>query len=86
MQHYSMTVVIPVSKRGTVTLPPDLRRKLGLDRLENPMLLAKEQDGKLVLEPATAVPVRDIPKATIQKWISEDAAAMKGFLKSEKRK
>jgi len=81
-----MAVVIPISKRGTVTLPPDLRRQLGLDRLENPMLLAEEQDGKLILQPATAVAVRDLPKATMKKWISEDEAAMKGFQKSGKRK
>ena len=32
------------------------------------------------------MPVRDIPKATIQKWISEDAAAMKGVPKKRKAK
>ena len=74
-----MSTVIPISKRGTVTLPPALRRSLGLEGLENPMLIASEVDGKLVLEPATAIPVRDIPKKTIRKWISEDEAAMKAF-------
>lgn len=84
-----MTVILPVSKRGTVTLPPDLRSKLGLDRLENPMLLAEEKDGKLLLEPATAVPVRDLPEATIRGWIVEDEkamAALKGVRKAKKRK
>jgi len=40
---------------------------------------AEEVDGKLVLDPATAVPVRDIPKKTIRKWIGEDEAAMKAL-------
>jgi len=79
-----MSTVIPISKRGTVTLPPALRRNLGLEGLENPMLIAEEVDGKLVLEPATAIPVRDIPKKTIRKWISEDEAAMKGFKTKKK--
>jgi len=55
-----------------------------LEGLENPMLIAEEREGKLVLEPATAIPVRDIPKKTIRKWISEDEAAMKAF-KSKKK-
>ena len=33
MQRWSM-ITIPVSKRGTITLPPDMRRKLGLDAAE----------------------------------------------------
>lgn len=85
MQYRSMAVVIPMSKRGTVTLPPELRRRLGLDRLENPMLLAEEQDGKLVLEAATAVPVRDLPEDKIQQWIADDEAAMQAFSKAGKR-
>lgn len=65
-------------------MPPALRRSLGLEELENPMLIANEVDGKLVLEPATAIPVRDIPKKTIRKWISDDEAAMKAFKAKKK--
>ena len=64
-----MSTVIPIRKRSAITLPPALRRSLGLEGLENPMLIASEVDGKLVLEPATAIPVRDIPRKTIRKWI-----------------
>ncbi len=63
-------------------MPPSLRRSLSLEGLDNPMLIASEVDGKLVLEPATAIPVRDIPKRTIRKWISEDEAALKAFKKA----
>ncbi|MDD2764973.1 MAG: hypothetical protein PHE83_13475 [Opitutaceae bacterium] len=81
-----MPQVLPVSKRGTITLPPAYRRKLGLDRMENPLVLAEEKNGKLVLEVAAAVPVRDIPEATIRDWIAEDEKAgealrRKGLLK-----
>jgi bifunctional DNA-binding transcriptional regulator/antitoxin component of YhaV-PrlF toxin-antitoxin module len=75
MQHSRMSQVLPVSKRGTITLPPAYRRKLGLDRMKNPLVLAEEKNGKLVLEVATAVPVRDIPGSTIRGWIDEDDKA-----------
>jgi len=75
MQYSCMKKVLPVSKRGTITLPPEFRRKLGLDRVESPLVLAEESDGKLVLEPATAQPLRDLPTATLHQWIAEDEAA-----------
>ena len=75
MPHNGMTSVLPVSKRGTVTLPPAFRKKLGLDRIANPLVLAEERDGKLILELATAVPVRDIPGGAIKEWIDEDEKA-----------
>lgn len=83
LQYCGMSFVIPMSKRGTVTLPPELRRSLGLDQLENPMLLAEERNGQLVLVPATAVPVRDIPKAQLDGWIAEDERAMESFAKAK---
>lgn len=79
MQCNRMAVAIPVSKRDTVTLPPELRKKLGLDRLSNPMLVVDEENGKLTMEPATAVPVREIPESKIRSWIAEDESAMKHF-------
>jgi bifunctional DNA-binding transcriptional regulator/antitoxin component of YhaV-PrlF toxin-antitoxin module len=74
IQQFSMKKVLPISKRGTITLPPAYRRKIGLDRLENPLILVEEREGKLILEVATALPVRDIPKETIESWIAEDEA------------
>ena len=80
-----MAIAVPISKRGTFTIPPEIRKRLGVDQLENPMLLVEEREGKLYLEPATAVPVRDIPKATLRGWIKDDEAAMTAFKKSKKR-
>ncbi len=77
MQHCRMTTTLPLSKRGSLTLPPSLRRKMGLDKLRNPMLLVEERDGGLFLQPAVAVPVRDLPKAQIQAWIARDEAEMR---------
>ena len=70
---------LALSKRGSLTLPPDLRRKLGLDKLRNPMLLVEERDGGLFLQPAVALAVRDLPKAQLQAWIARDEAEMKAF-------
>lgn len=71
LPHYRMTS-IPVSKRGTITLPPDMRRKLGLDAAEHPMMLVELRDGRIFLQPAEALPVRDIPEETLRGWIAED--------------
>jgi len=78
LQHCRMTT-LPLSKRGSLTLPPALRRKLGLDKLSQPMLLVEERDGGLFLHPALALPVRDLPKAQVKAWIARDEAEMKAF-------
>lgn len=80
-----MAIAVPISKRGTVTIPPEIRKRLGMDRLENPMLLVEERDGKLYLEPAAAIPVRDIPKSKLQSWIKEDEKEMTAFRKTKQR-
>jgi hypothetical protein len=40
------------------------------------MMLVREQDGRIIMEPAAAIPLRDIPKKTIEEWVAEDEAAM----------
>lgn len=77
MQHCGMTATLSLTKRGSLTLPPQMRRKLGLDKLRNPLLLVEERDGGLFLQPAAALPVRDIPAAKIQQWLAQDKADMK---------
>ena len=79
MQHCSMTTTIPMTKRGSLTLPPSLRRKMGLDKMRNPMLLVEEREGGLFLQPAVALPIRDIPKKQIEAWIARDEAEMAAF-------
>src|SRR5580700_2661980 len=86
MQHCTMTTTLPVSKRGALTLPPDLRRRLGLDRLSSPTVIVEERDGGLFLQPAAAVPMRDIPMETIDRWIARDEAEMAAFAGASKRK
>ena len=78
MQHCGMTT-LTLSKRGSLTLPPELRRKMGLDKLRNPLVLVEEREGGLFLQPAVALPVRDLPQAQIEAWITRDEADMKAF-------
>jgi bifunctional DNA-binding transcriptional regulator/antitoxin component of YhaV-PrlF toxin-antitoxin module len=77
---------IPVSKRGTVTLPPNVRRKLGLESVPHPMLLVELRDDGVFLHPASAVPVRDIPIGQMRKWIKDDEKDVKKFRKKEKNR
>ena len=80
MQYCSMTA-ISVSKRGTITLPPEIRRGLGLETAAHPMMLVELRDGGVFLQPAEALPVRDIPEARLREWIAEDERGAKGFWK-----
>lgn len=66
-----------VSKRGTITLPPEIRRKLGLDRIEQPMVLVEEREGGIFLQTAAAIPLRNFSKSQMEKWIKEDEEGMK---------
>jgi bifunctional DNA-binding transcriptional regulator/antitoxin component of YhaV-PrlF toxin-antitoxin module len=68
-----MSTAIAISPRGTLTLPIGLRRKLGLDK-NHSVLLAEERPDGIFLHPAVTVPIRDIPAATIKKWIKDDEA------------
>jgi hypothetical protein len=77
-QHCSMTT-IPMTKRGSLTLPPSLRRKMGLDKMRNPMVIVEEREGGLFLQPAVALPIRDIPKKQIEEWMARDEADMAAF-------
>ncbi len=81
MQLCGMTA-IPISKRGAITLPPEIRRALGLDVAENPMMLVELRNGGVFLQPAEAMPVRDIPMETLQEWIAEDERGAENFWKN----
>lgn len=73
MQVFCMPTSIQISPRGTITLPIGLRRRLQLDR-KHSILLIEERPNGIFLHPAVTVPIRNIPKKTIKKWISEDEA------------
>ena len=79
-----MSYTLPISKRGALTIPPSLRRKLGIDKVREPLVVLSERDGGLFIQFAAAVPVRDIPKSVIEGWVREDRADAAAFRKPRK--
>jgi bifunctional DNA-binding transcriptional regulator/antitoxin component of YhaV-PrlF toxin-antitoxin module len=73
---------IPVSKRWTITLPPEIRKGLGLESAQHPMMLMELREGGVFMHPATAMPVRDIPLKQMQEWISADEEDAERFWKN----
>jgi hypothetical protein len=71
-----MATRLPISKRGSLTLPPALRRKMGPDKMPNQMVVVEKREGGLFLRPAIALPIREIPKKQIEEWIARDEAEM----------
>ncbi len=78
MQYRCMTT-LTMTRRGGLTLPPDVRRRLGVNALNPPLFILEERDGGVFLQPAAALPVRDIPESQIRDWIRQDEADMAGF-------
>ncbi len=70
---------IQISKRGTLTLPPKLRARLGLDKVANPMVLVEERDGGLFLMPSTAVPIHSLSAETLAEWIKDDETELQAL-------
>ena len=77
---------IPVSKRCTITLPPEIRKGLGLESAHHPMMLMELREGGVFMHPATAMPVRDIPLKQMQEWISSDEEDAERFWKNSTKK
>jgi hypothetical protein len=49
------------------------------------MLLVELGEDGVFLHPASAVPVRDIPRRQMQKWMKDDEKDAQRFWKKEKR-
>lgn len=48
--------LVSVQSRGTIALPPDLRRRLHLDQPDAQVMLIERDDGSVELVPVVAVP------------------------------
>lgn len=66
----SKTSVV-VSTRGQITLPSDLRRRLGIR--EGGVVTIEERNGVLILRPATVVELTMYDDQEIARWDAEDA-------------
>ncbi len=59
-----------VSARGQVTLPADLRKKLGIK--DGGVVTVEEHDGELILRPAEVLEIEVYRDEQIQEWTKED--------------
>ncbi|MBN1309047.1 MAG: AbrB/MazE/SpoVT family DNA-binding domain-containing protein [Chitinispirillaceae bacterium] len=70
-----MTATIQINRRGTLTLPKELRKKLGLEK--GGVVMAEEAAEGIVLRPAVAFPVEMYTDSRIEEFDKEDDALMR---------
>ncbi|HQT95941.1 MAG TPA: AbrB/MazE/SpoVT family DNA-binding domain-containing protein [Thermoanaerobaculaceae bacterium] len=64
-----------VSNRGQITLPVQIRRRLGIEA--GGVVAAEERDGELVLRPAVVMEVETYSDNDIGRWDEEDRLSLK---------
>jgi len=72
-----------VSARGQITLPAEMRHRLGIK--EGGVVTLVERDGKLVLSPATVVELTMYSDEEIARWDAEDELAEAERARIEKK-
>jgi len=65
-----MSQNLPISKKGQITLPADLRKRLGLKARDT--VIAEVRKGELVLRPSTALEVETYSEENIARWDEQD--------------
>ena len=78
--------VVEMNKRGGITLPPRLRRRLQADSSSTLRFIVELRDGGIFLRPAITVPVRDYPVEQMRAWVAEDESAMRELQNKAKKK
>ncbi|WP_051564564.1 AbrB/MazE/SpoVT family DNA-binding domain-containing protein [Desulfovermiculus halophilus] len=61
---------LTISKKGQVTLPAELRKKMGLEA--GGTVIAEEKNGELILRPAAVVEIDLYTDEQIDGWDEED--------------
>ncbi|MEF8823051.1 MAG: AbrB/MazE/SpoVT family DNA-binding domain-containing protein [Desulfohalobiaceae bacterium] len=61
---------LTLSQKGQITLPADIRNKLGLAAGDT--LIAEERNGELILRPATILEIELYRGEDIARWDEED--------------
>ena len=65
-----MTATIQINQRGTLTLPKELRKRLGLEK--GGVVMAEESSEGIILKPAVAFPVEIYTDERIKEFENED--------------
>jgi antitoxin PrlF len=61
---------LTVSGRGQITLPANMRKRLGIEA--GGVLIAEERKGDIVLRPAAILEIETYSDADIARWDAED--------------
>ena len=61
---------LTISKKGQITLPAEVRKRLGLETGDT--VIAEEKNGELVLRPAAVLEVEIYRDEDIAQWDEED--------------
>lgn len=69
-----MTATIQINKRGTLTLPKELRKRLGLEK--GGVVIAEESSDGVILKPAVAFPIEMYSDSRIKDFEKEDEKLM----------
>jgi len=65
-----MRVSLTVSGRGQITLPANMRKRLGIEA--GGVLIAEEHEGDILLRPAAVLEIETYSDADIARWDAED--------------
>jgi len=77
-----MTKVLSINDRGTLTLPKEMRRRLGVDR--NAQVIAEETDDGILLRPGVTFPVELYSEARLAEFRRHNEEALAGFRRKKK--
>jgi antitoxin PrlF len=72
-----MTKVISINDRGTLTLPKEMRRRLGLD--QNAQVLAEETEEGILLRPGVTVPVELYSEKRLAEFRRHNEDSLAGY-------
>ena len=74
-----MTTTIQINERGTLTLPKELRKRLGLEK--GGVIIAEVSDNGIILKPAVAFPIEMYTDSRIKEFEKEDEKLMEHLRK-----
>ncbi|MDE3099172.1 MAG: AbrB/MazE/SpoVT family DNA-binding domain-containing protein [Verrucomicrobiota bacterium] len=72
-----MTKVININARGTLTLPKEMRRRLGVSR--NAQVVAEETDGGILLRPGVTFPVEVYSEERLAEFRRNNETLIAGY-------
>ena len=69
-----MPTTIQINARGTLTLPKELRKRLGLEK--GGVIIAEVSDDGIILKPAVSFPIEMYADSRIKEFEKEDERLM----------